>query len=208
MRQSRLTRGAMQPAGRMAIGIVLFAIAIFLQTLPFNEQLAKQELIKLFDINIPVIVGTIGLVFLLWAAVETFYTSPLWKIINERNNAIEKTFSEAEDLRKEMSQMKSDYEQRLASTEAKAREEIQASIREAQELRKTLMADAQAKADDMVRQAQEQIEAERVRALTDIRVHVANLSLQATEKILAENMDNERNRKLIDDFLSKVEAKN
>jgi F-type H+-transporting ATPase subunit b len=192
----------------MAIGIVLFAIAIFLQTLPFNEQLAKQELIKLFDINIPVIVGTIGLVFLLWAAVETFYTSPLWKIINERNNAIEKTFSEAEDLRKEMSQMKSDYEQRLASTEAKAREEIQASIREAQELRKTLMADAQAKADDMVRQAQEQIEAERVRALTDIRVHVANLSLQATEKILAENMDNERNRKLIDDFLSKVEAKN
>jgi F-type H+-transporting ATPase subunit b len=102
--------------------------------------------------------------------------------------------------------MKSEYETRLAETEADARPKIQAQIKEAQELRKTLMAEASAKADEMVKKAQEEIAAERDRALNSIRVHVANLTLQATEKVLNENMDNDRNRRLIDEFLDKVEV--
>lgn len=153
-------------------------------------------------------VAVIGVLLILFPAIRFFFTDPLAEAINGRNSELEKTFSEAEALRTEMTQMKSDYERRLAETEASAREQIQSQVREAQELRKTLMAEASAKADEMLRKAQEDIQAEKSKALTEIGVYVTNLSLKATEKLLGENMDSEKNRRLIDDFLASTEAKN
>ncbi|MBX3112101.1 MAG: F0F1 ATP synthase subunit B [Fimbriimonadaceae bacterium] len=194
---------------RMGIGIVLFIFSIVMQKIwDFEAVKESNALLKLFDLNVPVIIGTIGLIFLLWGVIQQFYTTPLWHIINERNSAIEGTFADVENLRDEMSRTKADYEARLHKTEADAREQIQAQIKEAQELKKQLMADAQAKADALRKEAETEIENQRRQALAELRVHVATLSLQATEKILQENVDNDRNRKLIDDFLTTVEAKN
>ena len=107
-----------------------------------------------------------------------------------------------------MTATKADYEARLVETEASAREQIQTEIKKAQELRKSIQAEASAKADELLVKAREEIASERDRALVDMRVHVATLSLLATEKILGENMDNERNRKLIDEFIDNVEVPN
>lgn len=150
--------------------------------------------------------AAIGVFLILFKVIDIFYLTPLRDAIDARNSNLENTFSEAENLRNEMTQLKSDYERRLAQTEADAREKIQAQIREAQELRKTLMAESSAKADEMVKRAQDEIAQEKERALAGIRVHVANLTIQATEKVLGENMDDDRNRRLIDEFLDKVEV--
>lgn len=152
--------------------------------------------------------AVIGVLLILFPVVNLFFIAPLAEAINARNSELERTFSEAETLRTEMTAMKSDFEKRLAEADSKAREQIQAQVREAQELRKTLMAEASAKSEEMVRKAQEEIAAEKTRALTEIRVQVATLSLAATEKILAENMDSDRNRRLVDEFLAKAEVKN
>jgi F-type H+-transporting ATPase subunit b len=106
-----------------------------------------------------------------------------------------------------MTQMKADYERQLATTEANAREQIQAQIKEAQDFRKALQAEAQGQADEYKQRAIAEIESEKQRVLTDLRVNVTTLSLMATERILGENMDSDRNRRLIDDFLATAEVK-
>jgi F-type H+-transporting ATPase subunit b len=151
-------------------------------------------------------IATIGVLLILFPVIKFFFITPLMEAIQTRNSDLEKTFSEAENLRAEMASMKTDYERRLADTEAKAREQIQAQIREAQELRKSLMAEATARADEMVKRAQDEIEAERQKALGGIRLQVANLSLLAAERILKENVDTERNRKIVDEFIDTVEV--
>lgn len=151
-------------------------------------------------------IAVIGVFLILFKVIESFYLQPLRDAINTRNSDLENTFTEAESLRAQMTDLKADYEKRLVATEADAREKIQAQIKEAQELRKTLMAEASTKADEMVKKAQDEIAAERDRALHGVRLHVANLTLQATEKLLGENVDDARNRKLIDEFLDKVEV--
>ena len=120
---------------------------------------------------------------------------------------MEETFTEAENLRAEMQQMKASYETQLKQTEEDARTQIQNEVKKAQELRTQIQAEANAKAEDMLRKAREEIEAERDRVMNDVRVHVANLSLLATERILSENVDNDRNRKLVEEFIDKVEVK-
>jgi F-type H+-transporting ATPase subunit b len=70
------------------------------------------------------------------------------------------------------------------------------------------MADAQRQADEYKQRAIAEIDGERKRVLTDLRLEVTKLSLAATEKLLGENVDTDRNRKLVDDFLATVEVKN
>lgn len=151
-------------------------------------------------------IASIGVFLILFKVLHTFFFAPLMDAIGGRSTELEQTFSEAEALRTEMTTMKSDYEKRLAATEANAREQIQAQIREAQQLRDSLRAEAVTQAEDYKRKAIEEIDAEKAKVMTDLRLHVVNLTLQAAEKVVGENLDSERNRKLVEDFIDKVEA--
>ncbi len=187
----------------MVAGVILIAIGVGLKS---NPQIAAFQPLPGIDFSIPVVVINLGLMIFLIPVITMFFISPLADAINARNAELEKTFTEAEQLRASMDQMKKDYEARLAATEASAREQIQNQIREAQALRQTLMAEATERADHVMQQALQQIEQEKAKALVEIRSAVVNLTLTATEKLIGENLDDARNRKLIEDFVSQTSA--
>ena len=157
-------------------------------------------------LNLGNTISVIGVFLILFPVIKFFFVTPLQLAIQERTQSLESTFAEAESLRKEMQSMRSEYEQRLVATEANARDQIQAQIREAQTLRTTLMAEAAQRADELVERAQQEIEAEKQKAITEIRMHVVDLTLLASERVLGENMDNDRNRRLVSEFIDKVEV--
>ncbi len=192
---------------KLVIGVAMMVGGMYVS---INVHLAFVD--KVNGMGIPLDIGktiaTIGVFLIVFPLIESFYLNPLKDSILNRTQALQQTFEEAENLRTAMTATKADYEARLVETEASAREQIQAEIKKAQELRKSIQAEASAKADELLAKAREEIASERDRALVDMRVHVATLSLLATEKILGENMDNERNRKLIDEFIDNVEVPN
>lgn len=151
-------------------------------------------------------ISIIGVFLILFPAIDAFFIKPLGEAIHNRTTELERTFEEVEDLRSDMAKMKSDYEQRLAATEASAREQIQEQISAAQELRRSLEADAKAKADDWLRRAQEDIDTEKNRIIGDLRLKVVDLTLLATEKVLGKNVDSDANRQLVKDFIDTVEV--
>lgn len=165
-------------------------------------ELEKQGI----SIDLGKTISIIGVTLILFPLINSFFITPLREAINNRNSELESTFGEAESLRSEMSALKSDYESRLVKTEENAREQIQAQIREAQAFRDQLKAEASSQAEDYKKRAMAEIDSEKSRVIGDLRLHVVNLTLQATEKVLGENMDNDRNRKLVDDFIEKMEV--
>ena len=192
---------------KLVIGVAMMVGGMYVS---INVHLAFVD--KVNGMGIPLDIGktiaTIGVFLIVFPLIESFYLNPLKDSILNRTQALQQTFEEAENLRTAMTATKADYEARLVETGASAREQIQTEIKKAQELRKSIQAEASAKADELLVKAREEIASERDRALVDMRVHVATLSLLATEKILGENMDNERNRKLIDEFIDNVEVPN
>jgi F-type H+-transporting ATPase subunit b len=186
------------------IGAALMAGGFYLSVNSKDFQATMVE--KGLPLDPGLTVSVIGVFIMLIPVIKTFYLTPLADAINERTQALESTFGEAEELRAEMSKMKSDYEQRLAATEAEARSQIQAQIKEAQDLRQALMAEATSKADEMVKRAAQEIESEKQKVLGQLRAEVVNLTLAATERILGENMDSDKNRKLVAEFIDKVEV--
>ncbi len=150
--------------------------------------------------------GSIGMFLVLFPVIQSFFIAPLAAAIEERNSNLENTFSEVESMRSEMSSMKSEYEKKLATTEADAREKINAQIKEAQTLRQNLMAEAASKSDALIKQAQDEIAGEKAKAVREIQVHVTDLALAAAEKVVGKNMDSELNRKLVSDFIKDLEV--
>lgn len=189
----------------LVIGVVMMAGGFYVSKNwhpEFLTKLAEQGI----SLDPGKTVSAIGVLLILFPVIRSFYVGPLSDAINTRTTELERTFTEAESLRSEMTQMRSDYERRLAETESAAREQIQAEIRKAQELRGQLEADARVRADEYLRKAQEDIDNEKNRVITDLRLHVVDLTLGATEKILGESVDSDRNRKLIAEFIDKVEV--
>lgn len=188
------------------IGLALMVGGMYVSTTwhpQFLADLAEQGI----PLDLGKTVAVIGVFLFLFPVINTFFITPLATAIWERNSELDKTFSEAEELRAEMTAMRTEYERRMAAQEADAREQIQAQIKEAQSLRQTLMAEATAKADDLLNKANQEIEQERNRLVTDLRLEVINLTLAATEKLLGENIDNAKNRKLVEEFIDKIEVK-
>jgi F-type H+-transporting ATPase subunit b len=191
-------------SGSAAINFVAGAILIAVGATVLKDF---QVPVPGLDLNLGITLAMIGMMLVLFPVIKMFYTAPLEEAIHERNSSLEKTFAEAEELRETMNKMRADYERKLAQTEAEAREQIQAQIKEAQQLRQTLMGEATAKADELVRRANQEIEAERSRVMSELRLEVVNLTLAATEKLLGENVDSAKNRKLVEEFIDKIEVK-
>jgi F-type H+-transporting ATPase subunit b len=196
------------PFVNVIVGIVAMVGGTYLavnedKLLPFQKALREGQHI---EINLGMTIATIGVFLILFPVIKSFFVQPLHDAIAERNSNLERTFSEAEDLKKEMQQLRADYERRLTETEASAREQIQSQIKEAQNLRATLVDEATQKTAALVRQAEQEIAAERERLIGDLRNHVVDLALVAAEKVIRENMDNEKNRRLINDFISELEV--
>ena len=158
------------------------------------------------QLDLGMTVTNIGVFLIFIPVINMYFYVPLKEAMDSRNQELESTFTEAEQLRTQMRTMKTDYEARLMKTEAEAREQIQNQIKEAQNLKQQLMSEAAERADALVRHAQVEIEQEKKNAILTIRTHVVDLTLAAAEKVIGENMDSDKNRRLVAEFIDTVEV--
>ena len=200
-----MSRNEKSSSGSPWIGIIVGAILmvggtyISAKNLIDTSELTKKGL----EIDPGMTIATIGVLMILFPMIKSFFITPLSEAITHRNQELERTFADAENLRSEMQKLRAEYEQRLTATEAAARAQIEAQIKEAQYLRQTLNAEAAARADELVKRAEQEIESEKARAITELRLHIVDLTLAATEKVLGQTVDAAINKRLVNEFIDK-----
>ena len=201
-KSGRISNGAF-----IALGAVLAIVGTYLNwAIHLDPETAGNIKVIGIDFQPGKTLGSIGMFLVLFPMIDSFFIKPLAIAIEERNTNLENTFSEVESMRSEMADMKSEYEKKLTTTEADAREKINAQIKEAQTLRQNLMVEAASKSDALIKQAQEEIAGERAKAIREIQTHVTDLALAAAEKVIGKNMDSDTNRKLVTDFIKDLEV--
>jgi F-type H+-transporting ATPase subunit b len=187
------------------IGVALMVGGMYISKnvdIPFQHTLAEQGI----PLDLGKTIATIGVFLILFKLIEFFYLKPLTEAIDTRNNALQATFDEAEELKARMTELKTAYEEKLAKSEAEAREEIQRALAEAQQMKNQIIAEARTQADEIRRKADEDIEREKAKALVEMRTQVVELTLTATEKLIGESMDEDRQRRLVEKFIDTVEV--
>lgn len=186
------------------LAIVLGVVCIFVGGIVLKD--VSPTILQGVDFNLGMVVTNIGVFMVAIPVLMSFYMKPLQAAIEERTTTLESTFAEAEQLKTQMSSMRTEYEARLVAAEAAAREQIQAQLKEVQQLKATLMAEASAKSEAMLQNATAEIEREKQKVMSELRSHVIDLTLSAGAKLIGQNMDTKANRSLVEDFVAKAEA--
>ena len=126
---------------------------------------------------------------------------PITSALDERENRIQDSMDQAERALAEAKKVQADNTKARREAEAEAQRVLREAREEAERLRGEEVEKTKAKIQEMQENAQAEIEREKQSALADLRREVADLAIQAAEKILSENLDDNRQRKLVDDFI-------
>jgi F-type H+-transporting ATPase subunit b len=156
----------------------------------------------LFQINLfqVVIAATNFVVFLvlLWQ----FAFKPVAAMLTERRERIEQGLRDAEQAKRDREN--AEQERLAAITEARreANDILARAQKVAQETRDADIAATRQELERMRTRATDEIEAEKGRALAELRGEVAELALQAAGRVVRETMTDQRQRRLVEEFLA------
>jgi len=158
------------------------------------------------------ITPSFGLIFwmllgfgILFFILAKFAWPVITKMISERENFIQQQLAEAEHVREEMKNLKSEHHQLLIQ----AKEERDKILADARRLVEKMNDDAklrcQKETDTMMVEARQSIENEKMKAITDIKNEIANLSIEVAEKILRNELqDASRQEEVIQQWVEEL----
>lgn len=154
------------------------------------------------SVNAGLIIWT-GLAFgILLLILGKFAWGPMTSALEDREKTIEESITRAERALEEAKQLQADNEAARREAERQAQQTLREAREQAEALRKEEVDKTKAELAQMREQARADIDREKQQALTELRDEVAGLAITAAEKILRENLDEQRQRKLVDQFLT------
>lgn len=122
----------------------------------------------------------------------------------EREERIKYSLESAEKALKRAEQISDDNEKALREAEVKAQQIRKAAIEEAELIRNERIERSKEEADQIVEKAREAIKQEKQLAFKELHDEVARLAIDAASKIIEAELDEDKNRKLVNDFISDI----
>src|SRR3954447_20197189 len=150
-----------------------------------------------------VIVAAVNFVVFL-AVIWIIFFKPVSKMLNERRDRIEQGLRDADIARQEREQTQAERLAAITAARQEAEEILSRAQRLADDNRERDMSATRAQLEQMRERAAADINAEKERALAEVRSQVAELALAAAGRVVGETMTSERERRLVDQFLTEV----
>lgn len=160
----------------------------------------------MLDINIWNFIWSAVNLILLFILLKIFLFKPIGKIMDERTRAIQDDIDSAKKSKEEAEALKKEYNESISEAKEKAQEIIMKAHEDAESEKSVILKKSQEEADQLIIDANKTIENERRRVLSQAQTQIADLAIEAASKIIGENLDDEKNRRLVDKFLSEEEV--
>jgi F-type H+-transporting ATPase subunit b len=145
---------------------------------------------------------------LLMAFLFIFVFPRLTKTLDERSARIQGRMEEAEAMRVEAQQLRSQYEAQLADSRAEADRIIEEARAQAERLKADAVASAEQEAAGVRARALEEVAAERGRLVQELRGQVAVISVELASKIVQRELDESQHRALVDQYINELSGLN
>lgn len=156
------------------------------------------------EFNLGVILATLINFLILLFGLKYFFFDKVKMIIESRENEIiDKLDSVDEELGKARTlAIKNEREPQKAREEGKAITERYK--KKAEKVYDEIVSEAKSEANLIIERANTEIEREKEKAAYTVRKEAVDLALEISKKIIEKNIDEERNRQLINEFISEV----
>ncbi len=154
--------------------------------------------------NLTLLVQVLAFIVLMLLLARYLYR-PIQQVLEARTQRIEEGLKAAEEAQRQREAAGKEYEKKLDEARREGQALIEQVTARSEQLRKELEAKAREQADAMITKARGEIQQERKRAVEDLRRQVAELAVLAAGRVIAENLDAQTHRQLIDRVIEEAE---
>ncbi len=130
---------------------------------------------------------------------------PILRLLDERSARIKQGLKDAETASRQAAEMEQAFEAKMAEARREGQEIIAEATQRSEKQRQEILEEAREQARAEIDKAKSEIAREREQAMAQLRREVADLSLLISEKVIGEAMDEQKQRRLIADFLEETE---
>lgn len=161
------------------------------ETLGFDWRMALFSIINFF------------VVFLL---LKKFLFGRIGKFVEDRKAYIAKSLQDAEDIKKAKENIEAERAQVINEANKEANEILVKAQKDAEVVALKVREKSQEDIEKMYLDAKKRIEVEKEEMIKEIKQKAAELSILATEKIIDAELDEEKDKKIINEYLDKLGA--
>ncbi|MBP6965010.1 MAG: F0F1 ATP synthase subunit B [Armatimonadetes bacterium] len=163
-----------------------------------------QDLLHALHIEPRIMAAQVTGFILLWILLAKYLFKPVMALLKAREAELKAAYDKAAEERGQAERIRAEVEARLAEIQAEDRARIQAAVAEAQSVKDEMIAEARARAEETLRRGEEDLARERQKILAEMRAQTVDISLAAAGKIIGESLDEDRHRRLVNDFIDKL----
>jgi F-type H+-transporting ATPase subunit b len=135
-----------------------------------------------------------------------FAFKPISRLLAEREETIRASLEEARTARDEAKAVRDENGKALAQVREEAGRIIQEGHRVVERMRHEAADGARKEAEIVMRQALADIDRETQRSLDELKTTVVGLSLRISRQVIGEELNDERHRRLAEDFVERLKA--
>ncbi len=122
-------------------------------------------------------------------------------MLDERSQKIADSLAEAEAVRQESSDARTQLEEQLSANRQEAQQMLEQARQVAENERQQIAEQARQEADNLLARARIEIQQETDAAVQEVRQHFSELAITAAEKILQSSIDKSKHSELIENVL-------
>ncbi|MFL5248729.1 MAG: F0F1 ATP synthase subunit B [Myxococcales bacterium] len=160
----------------------------------------------LTDINVALVVWTVVTFGLLLIVLRRFAWRPILETIETREKTIAESIESAKRERAEAEKAAADMRASLEKARNEAADLIRRNQAEVAAAKAELMTSARKESEALLAQARTSIEEERRAAVADLRAQVVDIAIEAAGRLLQTQMDEKKQRQLVEEYLSRLPA--
>jgi F-type H+-transporting ATPase subunit b len=179
------------------------AAAIFI--LAQAESAEEESSNFLVSPNVGLMIWTLLAFLVAMWILRKFAWPAITEALDKRQRAIEESIEVAEHTRTEAQQLLQEYRERLREARQQA-DEIVGRARKAGEVHeREALEKAKIQREELLAQTRRDIDAETRRAIQEIRAEVADLTVMATEKVTRKSLDEQDQKRLVEEALRELD---
>ena len=158
----------------------------------------------LMEIKISTVFFTIINFIILFLILKHFFFSKIEAIINERQNIIDNQLDEAEEEAEKARMLAIENERMIKNARKQGKLITEEYKKKAEKIYDEIVEEANRESSLILERAKIEINREKEKVEYQLKKEAIDLALELSKKVIEKNIDENKNRDLINDFLTKV----
>jgi len=185
---------------------LLSILTLTLAALPAAAQEAAQEKPRgLLDPHAGLMFWTLLIFVALWLLLRKYAFPAIFAAVEAREKALEDAIAAAKRDREEAAKLLEEHRRQIDAARADAQRLIAEGAKAGEKIRTEMIETARHQQQEILDRARQEIGAERDRAIAELRREAVDLAIKGASKVIERNLDDETNRKIVEQFLGSLQ---